>query len=430
MATPILAVSYTITVQSDYPTYSGVSTIHITGQVSPAPGPNTAAFVSVLNPHGDPVDYGVEQVDANTGAFSHSTVTGGAGPLAAAWISGTYTVNASWGSSGTVAYQTATFAYTATTTTTTQTTTTATTTPASSITVSIIDVGQGDSIFVDTPSKDVLIDGGPRSSGTKVVQFLNNRGITKLDYLIATHADADHIGGLITVLQSNIRIDNVMWNGRSADTQTYRDWFGLASQHPMSVLVRGQNYTLANGVWMFVLNPTNPVEFSDSNDNSIVVKIQIGKIGFMLTGDCEQACEASILNAKFDLESQTLKVGHHGSRTSTSPAFLSAVTPSVAVISAGLNNQYGHPHQEVIDRLLSASITIYGTYQSGDIVVIGYPDRLQVTGQPQPIPEFPAVFVTLFVTIVAVLVLLKFKKPLPRLSAFRGAVHTKQSPKS
>lgn len=136
VATPILAVSYTISVQTDYPTYSGVSTIHITGQVSPAPGPNTATFVSVLNPHGDPVDYGVEQVDANTGAFSHSTVTGGAGPLAAAWISGTYTVNASWGSSGTVAYQTTTFAYTATTSTTTSSTTTTSTTTSSSTSTS------------------------------------------------------------------------------------------------------------------------------------------------------------------------------------------------------------------------------------------------------------------------------------------------------
>lgn len=134
VATPILAVSYTISVQTDYPTYSGVSTMHITGKVLPAPGPNTAAFVSVLNPNGKPVDYGDEQVDANTGAFSHSTVTGGAGPLAALWISGTYTVNASWGSSGTAVYQTATFAYTATTTTTTTTSTSTTTSSTTSTT--------------------------------------------------------------------------------------------------------------------------------------------------------------------------------------------------------------------------------------------------------------------------------------------------------
>lgn len=136
VVTPILAVSYTITVQTDYPTYTGVSTIHITGKVSPAPGPNTATFVSVVNPNGKPVDYGDEQVDANTGAFSHTTVTGGAGPLAALWISGTYTVNASWGSSGTVVYQTATFMYTATTTTSTTTTTTSSTTTKSSTSTS------------------------------------------------------------------------------------------------------------------------------------------------------------------------------------------------------------------------------------------------------------------------------------------------------
>lgn len=136
VATPILAVAYTITVKTDYPTYTGVSTIRITGQVSPAPGPNTATFVSVLNPNGKPVDYGVEQVDANTGAFSHTTVTGGAGPLAALWISGTYTVNASWGSSGTVVYQSMTFAYTATSTTTTSSTSTTTTTTSSSTSTS------------------------------------------------------------------------------------------------------------------------------------------------------------------------------------------------------------------------------------------------------------------------------------------------------
>lgn len=305
---------------------------------------------------------------------------------------------------------------TTTSTITTQTTTAVTTIPSSSITVSFIDVGQGDSILVDTPSSDVLIDGGPRTSGSKVVQFLNNRGISRLDYLIATHPDADHIGGLIGVLQSGIRVGTVVWNGESRDTQTFRDWFTLASQYPMTRPVRGQNYTLANGVWMLVLNPPNPPEF-ESNDNSIVLQIQIGRTGFMLTGDCEQACETSILNAGFNLESETLKVGHHGSRTSTSSPFLSAVMPSVAVISAGLNNQYGHPHQEVVDLLLSRGISIYGTYQSGDISINGYPDRLQVLGQPQPIPEFSAVFMILFAVLIVVLVLLKLKKPLPQLSA-------------
>lgn len=184
VATPILAVTYTISVQTNYPTYSGVSTIHITGQVSPAPGPDTAAFVSVLNPHGDPVDYGVEQVDANTGAFSHSTVTGGAGPLAAAWISGTYTVNASWGSSGTVAYQTTTFGYTATTTTTTSSTsaTTSSTTTTSTTTSSSTSTSTGTST---TSTSSVIPEFNPQALlivslvALAVIAVLGRTGLNK-----------------------------------------------------------------------------------------------------------------------------------------------------------------------------------------------------------------------------------------------------------
>jgi beta-lactamase superfamily II metal-dependent hydrolase len=249
--------------------------------------------------------------------------------------------------------------------------------------VSFIDVGQGDSILIDTVGKDVLIDGGSIAAGSKVVQFLNNRGISRLDYVIATHPHGDHIGGLITVLKSGIKVDTVLWNGESKNTRLYQSWFTLASQHNMTRAIRGQNYSLANGVWMLVLNPNNPREFRGSNDNSVVVKIQIGQIGFMLTGDCERDCENSILKTGFNLESEVLKVGHHGSRTSTTFSFLSAVMPSIAVIMAGLNNRYGLPDHEVTQRLLSANVTIYGTYQSGDIILIAYPDRLEVSREPQ-----------------------------------------------
>lgn len=131
LATPILAVSYSITVQTDKTAYTGANAILITGKVVPAPGPNTAVFVSILNPYASPVDFGSEAVDPNTGAFSHKTVAGGTGN----WTSGTYTVNATWGAFGTVVFQTATFTYSAsvtTTTTTTSTTTSRTTTSTTS----------------------------------------------------------------------------------------------------------------------------------------------------------------------------------------------------------------------------------------------------------------------------------------------------------
>ncbi|MCS4540481.1 MAG: MBL fold metallo-hydrolase, partial [Thaumarchaeota archaeon] len=192
-------------------------------------------------------------------------------------------------------------------TTSTQTsTTTQITSSITSVTVRVffIDVGQGDSIFIDTPGDDLLIDGGPRTAGSKVVQFLTDLGVNRLDYVIATHPHSDHIGGLITLFQSNIEIGNILWNGESRQTATYEEWYSLAAQHSMVKTARGQNYTLANGVWMLVLNPTQPLEFAETNENSVVVKIQVGKTGFMLTGDCEQQCEASIISSGNELESE------------------------------------------------------------------------------------------------------------------------------
>jgi beta-lactamase superfamily II metal-dependent hydrolase len=276
------------------------------------------------------------------------------------------------------------------TVTTTQTTA-QTTAVASDVTVYFIDVGQGDGIFIDTSRKDVLIDGGTRSRGEDVLNQLRQLGVVKVHIMIGTHPDADHIGGLIRVLQaSDISVDTVLYTGEVKDTQTYRDFISLAVQRNYILARRGQMYSLADGVALEIVNPVQPLEFSDSNDNSIVARLTVGGVAFLFTGDCEVNCESSILNSGLTISSRVLKVGHHGSRTSTSDSFLDRVAPQVAIISAGRDNTYGHPHQETVDKLVARGITPYSTAQSGTIIVTSDGTAYTLVGSPVPIPEFPA----------------------------------------
>jgi len=239
------------------------------------------------------------------------------------------------------------------------------------VTVHFIDVGQGDSIFVDTPTLDMLIDGGPREAGDNVVAYLRTLNITQIDFVVATHPHADHIGGLITVLtEYNItQIPIVVDSSFETTTETYQEYMALAEQRTVTYAARGQSFVLDINVNVTVLNPTRPLEFDDANDNSIVLKMQVCNVTFLFTGDSEAPSEASILMAGFNLSSTILKVGHHGSRTSTSSAYLEAIDPEVAVISVGEGNQYGHPHQETLDKLAAKDVTVYRTDVDGTVVI-------------------------------------------------------------
>jgi len=238
-----------------------------------------------------------------------------------------------------------------------------------SITVHFIDVGQGDSIFIDTSGLDVLVDGGSRTAGDTVVEYLNNLSVVKIDLVVATHMDADHIGGLIAVLSSTIQVDEVPTNDQTHDSKTYEDFMALAKTHPVKAAQRGDTYILTQNVNLTILNPVQPLEFDDQNENSVAMRLQIGGSSFLLMGDTEASAESSILQSGLEIDSDVLKVGHHGSRYSTTEAFLNAVSPSIAVISAGEDNQFGHPHQETLDKLLGRGINVYATYQSGTIVM-------------------------------------------------------------
>jgi competence protein ComEC len=259
------------------------------------------------------------------------------------------------------------------------------------VTVYFLDVGQGDSILVKTPTKNVLIDGGSTEAGATLLNYLGTYHVTKIDLLIATHPHADHIGGLVSLLQSDIPVQDIVYNGYNhTSTATFNTWKNLALIHNLTQGSKNQIYSISPTINFTIISPTNPTQFGSTtneiNDNSIVMKLQVGNNSAMLTGDSQFDSEQSLLSSGYDLHSQVLKVGHHGSSTSTSQAFLSAVIPIYAVISAGINNQYGHPTQQTLDILANNNIITYGTYSYGTIIFSLNSESQTPTPTPTPNP--------------------------------------------
>jgi competence protein ComEC len=230
-----------------------------------------------------------------------------------------------------------------------------------------INVGQGDSTLLMTPNgKSVLIDGGKRSAGEDVVSYLRNEGITSLDLVVATHPDADHIGGLIDVLEQ-FNVEKVLDSGQTHTSQTYMDYLNLIDQKniPFQVASVGELLDLDPSVDFQVLNSGEG--HSENNEASIVLKVSHGEIDFMLTGDATTDVEVEMIS-QFNVEAEILKIGHHGSNTSTSDEFVNAVDPEVGILSYG-ENSYGHPESEVVNRMWDAGATLYSTCDHGSITV-------------------------------------------------------------
>jgi len=231
-----------------------------------------------------------------------------------------------------------------------------------------IDVGQGDSILLQTPNnKTMLIDGGTNAGGDKVVSFLKARGITKLDYVVATHPDADHIGGLIPVL-NNFKVSNFIDSGKAHTTQTYYNLLQLVDTKniPYTIATTGQKINIDSSITVQVLHANKNA--SDSNDASIVLKATYNGVSFLLMGDADTNIEASIM-ANYNVKATVLKAGHHGSNTSSSAKFISNVKPATTILSYGKGNTYGHPHADVVTRLKNVGSKIYSTAASGNITV-------------------------------------------------------------
>lgn len=240
--------------------------------------------------------------------------------------------------------------------------------PKGEMEVHTIDVGQGDSTLIVTPgNKTILIDGGKESEGDTVLAYLAEHGITSIDLMIASHPDADHIGGLVPVLE-NLEVKKVIDSGKPHTTQTYLNYLGLIDQKniPFEIAKEGSFLEVDPTVDIQVLNALE--ESSDTNDSSIVLKVSFAEADFLLTGDADTEIEAEMIAEGYDLDSEVLKVGHHGSDTSTSQAFLEAVSPIIAVISVG-DNSYGHPSSSVLERLSNFGVDTSSTIENGDIVM-------------------------------------------------------------
>lgn len=240
--------------------------------------------------------------------------------------------------------------------------------------VVFLDVGQGDAVYIEAPNgKQVLIDSGPDakllSSLAKVMPFADR----SIDMIIATHPDMDHIGGF-PLLIDNYKVTSIIENGTISSSEVFSSLEEKILKNKINKIIarRGMHIILDDkkNIYLDILFPDRDVSNFDSNDASIVSKLVYGDNSFLITGDASLYTENLIeWNEKEStLHSDVLKLAHHGARSSSSLLWLEKVNPSVAIISAGKNNSYGHPHKELLDRLLSLHIPFLSTMEKGNII--------------------------------------------------------------
>lgn len=233
--------------------------------------------------------------------------------------------------------------------------------------VRFIDVGQGDSILLTCGGQSMLVDGGKASASSKIYSILQDLKISKLDYMVATHPDADHVGGLSGALEY-ANVENFLSPTLESDTKTWSNLIVRLDNKKVNKIVPSAGDIFKIGTASAVI--LGPVtQGIDENNNSLVIKITNGEDSFLLTGDAEYNEESSIIYSRKDISSEVLKVGHHGSSHSTSDQFLDAVNPKYAIISVG-KNSYGHPTDEVVNKLKSRGIAVFRTDEKGHIVAI------------------------------------------------------------
>ena len=244
--------------------------------------------------------------------------------------------------------------------------------PDGTMQVHFLDVGQGDSTLFVTDGGAVLVDASVKDAGPTIVEYLKKHGVTKLDYFILTHPDSDHIGGALEVVKS-FEIENVIMPNRPHTTAAYRNLLEAIDERDINVIMAESDGVYNVGdLEMTILAPVKGREYSDNNNWSVVHIARFGNIKIMMTGDASKESE-SILLETYDvsvLKADLLKVGHHGSNSSTTAGFLKAVDPDYAVISCAIDNDYGHPHAEVVSRLKNAGVTYRVTAEEGTIVYI------------------------------------------------------------
>lgn len=235
--------------------------------------------------------------------------------------------------------------------------------------VHYIDVGQGDSILIQLDGKNMLIDAGTNESTGKLLSYLKNQNIKKLDYVIATHPHEDHIGGMAEVIKS-FDIGAFYAPKKVANTRTFEDMVNALKKKNLKINTAKEgvviNFDSNTNCVMLAPNSDN---YEDVNNYSAVIKLTYKNTKFLFTGDAQKLSEKEMVDNGLDLSCDVLKVGHHGSSTSSSAAFLDKSSPKVAVISCGKNNDYGHPHKQTITALNKKNIKIYRTDVDGTVLI-------------------------------------------------------------
>ena len=244
--------------------------------------------------------------------------------------------------------------------------------------VHFIDVGQADSALIECDGETMMIDGGNVADSNVVAAYLKKEDVTELNYVVCSHAHEDHVGGLSGAL-SVTKADNIYAPKTETNTKAYKNFKKKAEEQNVEIKHPnvGDEIQLGSSTVEFL----GPVDENgkDLNSTSIVLKITYGNTSFLFTGDSESDEEEEILNSGADLKSTVLKVGHHGSRTSTSYPFLREVMPQYAVISVEKGNSYGHPNEETLSKLSDAGVEVYRTDESGDIVMTSDGNSISIT---------------------------------------------------
>lgn len=246
------------------------------------------------------------------------------------------------------------------------------------ISITYLNVGQGDSELIQVNGKNMLIDAGTNAGAQDLVKDLKNRGIKTIDIAIATHPHEDHIGGMDEVLE-NFDVKSFYAPKVAHTTKTYENMLKAVKNEGLKIkqIKEGTDIDLGKNTKVEVYSPIK-TNYEELNDYSPIMKISYGNNSFMFTGDAETPVEQEVLNEHKNLKADVLKLGHHGSHSSTSEPFLKAVDPSIAIVSCGKDNKYGHPHKETMSNLKKAGVTVYETFRDGDITITSNGEKLDV----------------------------------------------------